>query len=210
MCICFPKDTTVVTKKGVKRLDEMQPGDEILTLSRKSGTPKWTPFYAWGHRDVNAVAEFVVLKLSGRETLKISSEHLLFVEGEKGTKVAMPAGQVVKGDKLFHLGQSGSAQLLIVDDITAEVSTGVYAPFTFSGSFLANGFLVGCYANVGQDFELAHRVMAPLRTWYRIRSSPSKSDVHQNDIHGYPKQLMKLRDFLGISWNMENAGVKSG
>jgi len=190
----------------VKRLDEVQPGDEILTLSRKSGTPKWTLFYTWGHREVNAAAEFVVLKLSNGTLLKISREHLLFVEGAKGAKVPQPAGTVRKGDKLFHLGENGSMELLPVDEITAELTTGVYAPFTMTGHFLANGFLVGCYANVGQDFELAHGFLAPLRTWYRVCQSSSKTDVNQDGIHTYAQKLMKARDCLG-GWKKE--GTKS-
>lgn len=103
MCVCFPGSVTVATKDGVKRLDELLAGDEFLTSSSKSGAPKWTQFYTWGHREPNTATEFLVIKLENDHQLKISPEHLIFVSGEKGRKIAKTAGQVRKGNSERNL-----------------------------------------------------------------------------------------------------------
>lgn len=93
----FPGETLVTTKGGVKRLDGITPGEEILTLCRKSGKPIWTKFYSSGHLDPCTVAEFIVLQLSNGTTLKVSEEHLIFVEGTKGRKSIQTVASVCKG-----------------------------------------------------------------------------------------------------------------
>ncbi len=66
-----------------------------------------------------------------------------------------------------------------------------------SGTFLANGFLVGCYANV-DDFPVAHLALAPLRSWYwtKFRVFGAKHDESKEGIHRYAKKLMKIQKFL--------------
>lgn len=98
VCICFPGSTTVITKKGVKRMDELTPSDKVLTYSKGQGVKKWTPFYTWGHFEPKRVAEFMVLKVSDGRELQISSEHLLFVVGEKGKRVTKRAKEVCEGE----------------------------------------------------------------------------------------------------------------
>ncbi len=73
--------------------------------------------------------------------------------------------------------------------------TGIYAPFTMSGTFLANGFLVGCYANV-DSFSLAHAVASPLRTWYKLTAADKKGNKDFNGLHGYVKNVLKMRAAL--------------
>jgi len=191
-CLCFPGGTTVTTKQGVKKIEELSPLDKVLTSSRRSGQ-KWTTFYTWGHREVERDAEFVVLKVENGNELPISSEHLVFVSAENG-KVAKKAGQVCIGDKLIHLGQTGGElELLSVVEIRLQTFTGVYAPFTMSGDFLVNGFLVGCYANV-DNFDLAHAALAPLRAWYKLNKFSRENKLE--GIHGYATGLMKIRGIL--------------
>jgi hypothetical protein len=60
---------------------------------------------------------------------------------------------VFVGEKLFHQSDSGELELLPIAEIQTVQLKGIYAPFTESGDFLANGFLVGCY----------HTPMAQLR-----------------------------------------------
>ena len=103
---------------------------------------------------------------------------------------------VILGDKLFHQSDSGDMELLAVAEIDTVEMKGIYAPFTMSGTFLANGFLVGCYGNV-DSFSLAHSVFAPLRSWYKM--SKENKNPAQDGIHAYAKNLMKIRDALPSS-----------
>lgn len=72
----------------------MKRGEEILTISKKREVSKWSEFYTWGHREVDRVAEFVVITTQSGKVLKISEDHLLFGEG----RVAKRAGKVKKGN----------------------------------------------------------------------------------------------------------------
>ncbi|OXA63487.1 Desert hedgehog protein A [Folsomia candida] len=187
-CCCFPGSTIVTTNHGVRRLDQLVSGDKVLTSSDKKGQGlKWTKLYTWAHREADRVAEFVILKMSNGKEVQITADHLLFVAGKKG-RVAKKAA-----DKLYHMNTSGSLELLDVVEISLEAFTGVYAPLTMTGHFIANGFLVACYSNIS-DFEVAHVSMAPLRTWYKLFESGQ--EVEKEGIHGYAKNLMKVRDLL--------------
>ncbi len=87
-------------------------------------------------------------------------------------------------------------ELLPITEIELIHQQGIYAPFTTSGTFLANGFLVTCYGNV-DSFSLAHSVFAPLRSWYKLTGKHSQLDF--DGIHAYAKNLMKIRDALPSS-----------
>lgn len=104
-CICcFSGDVLVTTRfGGVKRLDKLKRGEEILTISKKGGVSKYTKFYAWGHREVERTTEFVVIKTNTGKMLKITEDHLLFGEG----RVSKRAGMIKEGNfpniQKFHL-----------------------------------------------------------------------------------------------------------
>ncbi len=105
------------------------------------------------------------------------------------------------GDKLFHQSNSGNMELLQITEIDTVEMKGIYAPFTMSGTFLANGFLVGCYANV-DSFSLAHAALAPLRTWYKLTEQDKKEQTRfRVGVHGYAKSLMKIRQTLQNGMN---------
>jgi hypothetical protein len=100
------------------------------------------------------------------------------------------------GEKLFHQSDAGDIELLPITEIETVEMKGIYAPFTLSGTFLANGFLVGCYANV-DSFSLAHAALAPLRTWYKLTEQDKKEQTRfRYGVHGYVKSLMKIRAAL--------------
>ncbi len=103
------------------------------------------------------------------------------------------------GEKLFHQSDAGDYELLPITEIETVEMKGIYAPFTLSGTFLANGFLVGCYANV-DSFSLAHAALAPLRTWYNLTKKEQTSIVRVG-VHGYAKSLMKIRQALQNGMN---------
>ncbi|OXA61972.1 tiggy-winkle hedgehog protein [Folsomia candida] len=193
VCICFPAGTTVTTKRGVKNIEDLRPLDKISTL--KGSSLKWTTFYTWGHYEKDGIADFLAIKTENGKQLTISSEHLLFVVGENGNKVAQKAGNISPGDKLLHFDETGALALLPVTEIQTEQFTGIFAPFTMTGHFLANGFLVACYANV-DNFSLAHAVLTPLRAWHKARYPSGRKQQQKEGIHEYAAHLMKIRNFL--------------
>ncbi|OXA40317.1 desert hedgehog protein B [Folsomia candida] len=194
MC-CFPGDTRVTTRfGGVKRLDQLKRGDEILTVSKRGGVPKYTKFYTWGHREVDRTTEFIMIKTITGKMLKITGDHLLFVEG----RVAMKAETVKKGDKICTISPDTTLVEELVVDISTETLTGIYAPFTMSGDFIANGFLVGCYANI-DNFQVAHASVLPLRMFHKVDKSWKKHGTNkeeQQGLHNYVKNVFKIWDNL--------------
>ncbi|OXA61973.1 tiggy-winkle hedgehog protein [Folsomia candida] len=192
LCICLPGGTTITTKLGVKNIEDLRPLDKVLTLHNSK--PKWTTFYTWGHYEKDGIANFLVIKTCNGNELSISSEHLLFVVGEKG-KVAKKAGNICPGDKLLHFDENGALEVLPVTEIQTEQFAGIFAPFTMTGHFLANGFLVACYANV-DNFSLAHAALTPLRAWHKARYPSGKKQQQKEGIHEYAAHLMKIRNLL--------------
>ncbi|OXA40360.1 desert hedgehog protein [Folsomia candida] len=190
-CCCFPGDVLVTMKSGgVKRMDKLIRGEEILTLSKAGGVPKYTQFYTWIHREVDRETEFVVITTSTGKMLKITGDHLLFGEG----RVAKRAGMVKEGDKLCMISGKRLVEEVVVD-VSMEIQIGVYAPFTMSGDFIANGFLVACYSDI-DNFDVAHASMLPLRMFHKLDKSWKKGNKNQEGLHIYARNLMKIWENL--------------
>ncbi|OXA40243.1 desert hedgehog protein B [Folsomia candida] len=191
-CCCFSGDVLVTTKScGVKRMDQLIRGEEILTLSKSGGVPKYTQFYTWIHREVDRETEFVVIKTSPGKILKITGDHLLF--GEE--RAAKRAGMVKIGDKICTISSDTTLAEEVVVDVSTEMLTGVYAPFTMSGDFIANGFLVACYSDI-DSFDVAHASMLPLRMFHKLDKSWKKGNKNQEGLHIYARNLCKIWDHL--------------
>mmetsp|Transcript_31433 Transcript_31433/g.47936 ORF Transcript_31433/g.47936 Transcript_31433/m.47936 type:complete len:213 (+) Transcript_31433:3-641(+) len=106
-------------------MDQLKLGDQILTA-----TGHYEPIYSFGHRSPDTLAEFVQLLPS---KLELSPSHMVFLQSGE----AVPASIVKIGDVL----QSGES----VTGIQKLMRTGVYAPFTPSGTLLVNGVTVSSY-----------------------------------------------------------------
>ncbi|OXA40358.1 desert hedgehog protein B [Folsomia candida] len=194
---CFPGEVLVTTRfGGVKRLDQLKRGDEILTLSKRGGVPKYTKFYTWGHREVDRTTEFIVIKTITGKILKITGDHLLFGEG----CITMKAKMIKKGDKICTISPDATLLEELIVDISTETLTGIYAPFTMSSDFIANGFLVGCYSNI-DNFQVAHASVLPLRMLHKVDKSWKKQQgtnfsEEQEGLHNYVKNVFKIWENL--------------
>ncbi|OXA40234.1 desert hedgehog protein B [Folsomia candida] len=193
-CCCFSGDVLVTTKSGgVKRMDKLIRGEEILTLSKAGGVPQYTKFYTWIHREVDRTTEFIMIKTEAGKILKITGDHLLFGEG----RVAKRAGMVKTGDKICTISPDATLIEEDVVDVSTETLTGVYAPFTMSGDFIANGFLVACYSDI-DNFDVAHASMLPLRMFHKLDKSWKKENKKQEGLHIYARNLIKVWDHLPL------------
>jgi hypothetical protein len=157
--VCFSGDTTVVTSdRGKILMKDLQLGDKILTSSNS-----FEPVYSFGHR--HEFLEATYLKILPSK-LEVSRDHMVFVDGGR----AIPASLLQVGDKLLN----GD----LITAIQQIVGTGVYAPFTPSGTLLVNGVPVSSYvAFQGSEHLmlgktllfsyqwLAHTFQVPHRLW---------------------------------------------
>ena len=109
-------------------MKDLQLGDNVL-----AATGKYEKVYSFGHRHESVTAEFLQLLPS---TLEISRDHMLLVRGKY-----VPASAVQVGDKL----ESASGDVIIVEAINTVVRTGVYAPFTSSGTIVVSNIKTSNY-----------------------------------------------------------------
>lgn len=99
---CLAGGTPVTTKTGVKMIENLCPGEELLTFS-KNNNLVWSRCYTWSRWKFEKLEEFLVLRVGGvaNKELIISSEHLVFVVPKEGCgKITKIAGQICIGKQL--------------------------------------------------------------------------------------------------------------
>ena len=139
--LCFSGQMTVeLEDKSTVRLQDVKVGDKV-----KVDENKFEPIYGFGHADSNVVAEYLDLQLSNGRHLEVSADHLLFV----GDKTIKPASILRVGNELL-VPTEGSVK---IDSIRKVRRTGVYAPFTYSGTIVVNGVKSSTYVSLQQDEE---------------------------------------------------------
>jgi len=159
--LCFSGSSLVTVKdKGLMPLQDIVVGDEVLVDSNE-----YEKIYTFGHRDTTQEAVFLKFLPSG---LELTEDHMIFVDG----KGPIPASMVKIGDRLSD-GQQ-------IERIQNVVRTGVYGPFTPSGTIIVNGVKASNYIVIQKskstfflgDFNtgftlhwIAHSFMFPYRVW---------------------------------------------
>jgi hypothetical protein len=121
-------------------MKDLKVGDKILTAANHYET-----VYAFGHYQPNKQAEFLKIETDdlNMDALEVTAEHLLY---RKGNAFPVNAGSIKVGDQLLSLDSVSTKTLPTVTKISSVIRTGIYAPLTTSGSFLANGLRVSSYA----------------------------------------------------------------
>jgi hypothetical protein len=86
---CFPGWMIVLTKEGNKRMDQLAIDDHVMTIDKK-GNIKWTPVYAYLHREPDTPAQFVVMICSNGRKLALTPNHVLVLtkDAERITELA--------------------------------------------------------------------------------------------------------------------------
>ena len=143
--VCFSEQATVeVLGKGVVTMKDLKVGDKILTAKNHYET-----VYAFGHYQPNQKADFLRIETDQKNSLEITADHLVYREGNR---YPVNAASIQVGDRLPSLDSIIAADSNInnnmqtVTKISSVVRTGIYAPLTTSGTFLANGVKVSSYA----------------------------------------------------------------
>jgi hypothetical protein len=157
---CFSGESTVqVEDKGVISMSNLQVGDRVLVSENT-----YERVYSFAHRVESQAAEFVQIMPS---KLELTKDHMMFVVG----KGAIPASMLEVGDVLVNAEK--------VESIHKVVRTGIYSPFTPSGTIVVNGVLASNYITF-QDSDvikfgslstpfsyqwLSHASQFPHRVW---------------------------------------------
>jgi len=140
--LCFSASTLVETPdRGSVAMKDLSLGDMV----KVPGNNEYEPIYSFGHFDKSVVTtNFLHIQTFTSSGLEISSNHFIFVEGGQ----AVPASTVSVGDKVILA--SGETDEII--SITKVTRTGIFAPYTPSGTLVTNGIKTSCFATI-QDTE---------------------------------------------------------
>jgi len=219
---CFPRWATVQTPSGPKQMAEVQVGDKVLAMGA-NGKPFFDDVYLTPHKDSVAVAEYLTLTTadavaprhqSKAAALTLSAQHYLEVlcgaAGEKGagsaasatgTRCYRQAQHVVPRDKVWlqaDNNEDSNMRLATIIQVTKSVESGLYSPWTLSGSIIVDGVAAAMHtAWPGEQTLLqllppylrlvaAHKLaqahqllLTPLRVMYRITGpTPFKALDH--------------------------------
>ena len=94
------------------------------------------PVITFIHREQVKLQEFLRITTTKNNNLKITEDHLLFVE-KNGLSQAIPARVVKIGDTVY-VKQNGLMRTATVQDISTVYEKGVYAPVTRSGTIYSD------------------------------------------------------------------------
>jgi len=163
---CFPGSAIFVDIHGRRRrMDSLNVGDEVHAMSNEN--IRLEPVITFIHHQPEVMQEFLkITTLEKKKILKITEDHLLFVEKE-GKAAAVPARDVTIGDTVYVRGVQGAVERDAVQNISRVFEKGVYAPVTLSGTILVNDVHTSCYFDV-LSHEWSHRAMGVARTVYHV------------------------------------------
>ena len=161
---CFPGWSTFVDRYGSRReMHSLKIGEKVQVATK--GNICLEPVITFIHREQVKLQEFLRITTTKNNNLKITEDHLLFVE-KNGLSQAIPARVVKIGDTVY-VKQNDLMRTATVQDISTVYEKGVYAPVTRSGTILINDVHTSCYFDV-LSHKLSHRAMAVPRAVYHV------------------------------------------
>ena len=161
---CFPGSSTFVDRYGLRReMHFLQIGENVQVAAK--GSICLEPVITFIHREQEKLQEFLSITTTKNNNLKITEDHLLFVE-KNGLSKAIPARDVKIGDTVY-VKQNGLMRTATVQDISTVYEKGVYAPVTRSGTILINDVHTSCYFDV-LSHTWSHRAMGVPRAIYHF------------------------------------------
>ena len=181
---CYPGSATFVDIHLQRRkMESLKVGDVVQVVNNKE--IQFEPVITFIHRQTEVMQEFLeITTLHGKRILKITEDHLLFVE-KGGQAAAIPARDVNIGEILYVTDDQNVVKKDEVQTIGFVWEKGVYAPVTLSGTILVNDVHTSCYFDV-LSHEWSHWAMGIARAVYQVSPWMVKwlSNIGQKD--GFP------------------------
>ena len=161
-------------------MEQLRIGDYVLTKDQQ-----FERVYGFGHYHKTVEATFLQIHVvNGERPLEITDNHMVFVSLDR----AVPAGLLKKGDRIVTDKNGGYG---IVERIGSVRRSGVYGPFTASGTLFVDGVLVSNYVSLHPSDRLlgglvsyqwlCHAFEAPHRMICRISNRYCENEKY-NDI----------------------------
>jgi hypothetical protein len=151
---CFPASASVQLQDGTtKTMAQLEVGDKVLVAPNT-----YSEVYFFAHRLTDALVAFVKIATSNGNTLMLTGDHYLYVNGKLAT-----AKTVKVGDSLI----SADGSSIRVVEVSSEVSTGLYNPHTMQGDIVVDGVKTSTYTSSIAP-SLAHAMLWPVRMLYSL------------------------------------------
>ena len=161
---CYPGSAIFVDKHGRRRqMATLQIGEEVQVIDNNE--IRTEPVITFIHRQPEVMQEFIRITTMKKNILKITEDHLMFVE-KIGEAIAIPARNVKVGDTVY-VKVNHSVETDAVRSISTVYEKGVYAPVTLSGTILVNDVHTSCYFDV-LSHEWSHRAMGFTRAVHYV------------------------------------------
>ena len=181
---CYPGSATFVDIHLQRRkMESLKVGDVVQVVNNKE--IQFEPVITFIHRQTEVMQEFLeITTLHEKKILKITEDHLLFVE-KGGQAAVIPARDVNIGDTLYVTDDQNVVKTDEVQTIGFVWEKGVYAPVTLGGTILVNDVHTSCYFDV-LSHEWSHWAMGVARAVYQVSPWMVKwlSNIGQKD--GFP------------------------
>ena len=170
---CFPSTATVLLDSGrVVCMRDVRISDRVVSVDSR-GRVCFSPLYLWGHLDPDSETDFLCIRHSGGE-LRVSENHLVFLDRGQGRGEPVPAGRVRVGERLQFVCGSGVVRSVEVLGLSSVRDVGVYSPFTLNSCVVVNGIVCSVFAvppgivrDMSQIHKIGHALFAPLRYSYK-------------------------------------------
>ncbi|KAK9802866.1 hypothetical protein WJX72_001976 [[Myrmecia] bisecta] len=142
---------TVQLRSGaVKRMEELEVGDAVLTADLH-GRRSFSEVYFFGHKDKAAHSQQVRLTTNMTLGLTASAKHFVPVCRAPGCTPASATTvykQDVKvGDIVWLAAKAGAWEAAQVQAIDVIATTGLFNPYTKTGTIVVDGFLASCHSD---------------------------------------------------------------
>lgn len=149
--VCFPASSRVHLSGGLKvAMKDLEAGMPVLHAEDGHSSS----VFLFTHRDGRKWATFKKLSTACGQTLTLTQNHYLYVNGK-----LTAAGAVTVGDNLRTV--SGPCA---VTEVATTKEIGLFAPHTLHGDLIVEGVVVSGYSRAVHP-DVAHALLAPVR-WF--------------------------------------------
>lgn len=152
--VCFPASSRVHLPDGsLVRMKYLQAGTFVVHTE----TGQSSRVFLFTHRDANKRASFKKITTACGQTLKLTRNHYLYVNGK-----LTAAAVVAVGDSLRTVFGSCA-----VTEVATVRELGLFAPHTLHGDLVVDGIVVSGYSRAIHP-DVAHALLAPVRWFSRV------------------------------------------
>lgn len=131
-----------MTPSGLKLMEELRVGAQVLDRNSE-----WTTVYSFQYKDWRQ-HPYVEIHIGLSAVIRMSTNHLVFRQGQDGDVEDVEAGQLRIGDTVFlHQSQGTVTKMIMVMD------RGAYSPMTYSGTLIVDGVWVSCHGAGGHSLR---------------------------------------------------------